>query len=124
MAHSVAITLIIIVVLIIVLVITGYISDPIIDIPTLALLGFLTYRVIDVTIRTRKRNLYTYEGKIGIAIEDIKNGEEGYIIIEGEYWKALALEDIKKNDEVVVVKRDGLKLIVKRRARNIETDRT
>lgn len=123
MAHPVAITLIIIAILIAILVLTGYISDPIIDIPSLALLGFLTYRVINVIIKTRGRNLYTYEGKIGKAIDDIKAGNVGYVLVEGEYWQALALEDIKKNEEIVVIKREGLKLIVKRRASKIETDR-
>ncbi|TRM73923.1 serine protease [Sulfolobus sp. E1] len=123
MAHPVAITIIIIVILIAVLVITGYISDPIIDIPSLALLGFLTYRVINVVIKTRGRNLYSYEGKIGKALEDMKVGKEGYVLVEGEYWQAIALEDIKKGEDIVVVKREGLKLIVKKRASRVETDR-
>ncbi|ACP34165.1 protein of unknown function DUF107 [Sulfolobus islandicus Y.G.57.14] len=123
MAHPVAITLIIIAVLIAILVITGYISDPIIDIPTLALLGFLTYRVINVVIKTRGRNLYSYEGKIGKAVDDIKSGQEGYVIVEGEYWRALALEDIKKNEDIVVVKREGMKLMVRKKVSDIETSR-
>ncbi|WP_338604629.1 NfeD family protein [Sulfolobus tengchongensis] len=123
MAHPLAITLIVIAILIAVLVITGYISDPIIDIPSLALLGFLTYRVINVVVKTRGRNLYSYEGKVGKAVDDIKAGQEGYVIVEGEYWQALALEDIRKNEEVIVVKREGLKLLVKRRVSDVETNR-
>jgi len=95
-AHPVAITLIIIAVLIAILVITGYISDPIIDIPTLALLGFLTYRVINVVIKTRGRNLYSYEGKIGKAVDDIKSGQEGYVIVEGGVLASLSSRGYKE----------------------------
>lgn len=89
----------------------------------MALLGFLTYRVINVVIKTRGRNLYSYEGKIGKAVDDIKSGQEGYVIVEGEYWRALALEDIKKNEDIVVVRREGMKLMVKKKVSDIETSR-
>ncbi len=115
MAHPVAITIIIIVILIAILVITGYISDPIIDIPTLFILGFLLYRTTRTLIKSRHLQYYSYKGKIGRAVEDIKENEEGYIIVDGEWWRARALEDIKKGDEVEVLDRKDLTLIVRKK---------
>lgn len=115
MFHPVAITIIIIVILIAILVITGYIADPIIDIPTLFLLGFLLYRTTNTLIKSRHLQYYSYKGKVGKALEDIKKGGEGYIIVEGERWRAKALEDIKKGDEVEVLDRKDLTLIVRKK---------
>ncbi|MDT7901793.1 MAG: NfeD family protein [Acidianus sp.] len=118
MAHHIVIPIIIILVLVIVLIATGYISDPIIDIPSFAIVGFLTYRIFYVIIKTRKRNLYSYTGKIGKALEDIPKGKEGYILIEGEYWRAIAEEPINSGDEVIVVGMQDLKLIVRKNKNN------
>ncbi|MUM65288.1 NfeD family protein [Acidianus infernus] len=118
MAHHIVIPIIIIIVLIIILIATGYISDPIIDIPSFAIVGFLTYRIFYVIIKTRKRNLYSYNGKIGKALEDIPKGKEGYILIEGEYWRAIAEEPISSGDEVIVVGMQDLKLIVRKNKNN------
>lgn len=115
MAHPVVITIIIIVILIAILVITGYISDPIIDIPTLFILGFLLYRTTRTLIKSRHLQYYSYKGKIGRALEDIKENGEGYIIVDGEWWRARALEDIKKGDEVEVLDRKDLTLIVRKK---------
>lgn len=119
MASHAVIPVIIILVLIIVLVLTGYIADPIIDIPSLAIIGFLTYRIFYVIVKTRRRNMFTYIGKIGKAVEDIKAGHIGYVLIEGEYWKALANEDIKQGDEVIVVAMKNLILIVKKKTNEV-----
>ncbi|BDC18371.1 NfeD family protein [Acidianus sp. HS-5] len=118
MVHYIVIPIIIIIVLIIILVITGYISDPIIDIPSFAIIGFLSYRIVYVIIKTRKRNLYSYKGKIGKAVDDIPKGKEGYVLIEGEYWKAIAEEPIVSGDEVVVIGMQDLKLIVRKNKNN------
>jgi len=82
--------------------------------------GFLSYRTVYVIVKTRKRNFFSYTGKVGEAKEDIKKGEEGYVMVEGEMWKAIPLEDVTKGDKVVVVKMEGLKLVVKRQVRNEE----
>lgn len=113
-AHAYVIPVIIILVLIIALILTGYISDPVVVVPSLALIGFLSYRMIYVIAKTRKRNLYTYRGKVGKAMDDIPKGKIGYVLVEGEYWEAIALEDIKKDETVVVEDMRDLKLLVKR----------
>ncbi|BBL46708.1 serine protease [Metallosphaera sedula] len=113
-AHAYVIPVIIILVLIIALILTGYIYDPIVVVPSLAIIGFLSYRIVYVIAKTRKRNLYTYKGKIGKAMEDIPKGKLGYVLVEGEYWEAVALEDIKKDETVVVEDMRDLKLLVKK----------
>ncbi|QKR00471.1 NfeD family protein [Metallosphaera tengchongensis] len=115
MAHAYVIPVIIIIVLIIALILTGYISDPIVVVPSLAIIGFLSYRMIYVIAKTRKRNLFTYQGKTGKAVDDIKRGEAGYVIVDGEYWEAIALEDIRKGEEIKVEGMRDLKLLVKKR---------
>ncbi|ARM74974.1 NfeD family protein [Acidianus manzaensis] len=119
MVAHIVIPIVVIIVLIIVLVVTGYISDPIIDIPSLAIIGFLSYRMFYVIIKTRKRNLYSYVGKSGKAVDDIKAGHTGYVIVEGEYWKAIAKEDIASGDEVTVIGMQDLNLIVKKKSNEV-----
>lgn len=113
-AHGYVIPVIIILILIIALIVTGYIYDPLVVIPSVAIIGFLAYRMFYVIVKTRKRNIYTYKGKIGKAIDDIPRGKIGYVVLEGEYWEALALDDIRKGDTVKVEDMRDLKLIVKR----------
>jgi Membrane-bound serine protease (ClpP class) len=115
-AHAYVIPVIIIIVVLIVLIATGYIYDPIVDVPSAALIGFLTYRMIYVIAKTRKRNLFTYRGKVGRAVDDIPKGKTGYVVVEGEYWVAVGLEDIKSGEEVVVEEMRDLKLFVKKKA--------
>ncbi|AWR96495.1 NfeD family protein [Acidianus sulfidivorans JP7] len=119
MAAHIIIPIIIIIVLIIILVVTGYIADPIIDIPSLAIIGFLSYRMMYVIVKTRKRNLFTYIGKTGKAVDDIKAGKIGYVIVEGEYWKAIAKEDIAKGDDIIVVGMQDLNLVVKKKSNEV-----
>ncbi len=115
-AHAYVIPVIIILVLIIALILTGYISDPVVVVPSLAIIGFLSYRIVYVITKTRKRNLFMYKGKVGKAIEDIPKGKVGYVVVEGEYWEAVALEDIKKDEMVRVEDMRDLKLLVKKNA--------
>ncbi len=52
-------------------------------------------------------------GEKGIARSDIdKDG--GIVFVHGEIWKAISNEKIKKGEEVIVKKIDGLKLIVEK----------
>ncbi len=53
-------------------------------------------------------------GERGEAVEDIPEGKKGTVFVHGELWKAKALEDIKKGDEVEVAKVEGLTLFVKK----------
>jgi membrane-bound serine protease (ClpP class) len=78
--------------------------------------GFTAFSVYKI-VKARKAppKLWKLEGSEGVALDDIKRGGEGFILIEGEYWKAVALEDIKKGDRVVVVGKEGPLLKVKKK---------
>ncbi|MEM1641030.1 MAG: nodulation protein NfeD [Acidilobaceae archaeon] len=52
-------------------------------------------------------------GAVGIALDDIPPGEEGFALIEGEYWKVRSDQRISRGDKVLVVGKEGPRLIVK-----------
>jgi len=120
MVSHIVIPLIILVIVIALLVITGQYANPIVAIPSLAIVGFISYRVGYVIYKTRNRNLFSYVGKIGKAIENIPKGGEGYVMIEGELWKAIAEEPVTEGDKVIVTRMEGLKLRVKKYSENGE----
>jgi len=117
MVSHIAIPVIIIVVVILLLVLTGQYLNPIVAVPSLAIVGYISYRIFYVIWKTRGRNIYTYIGKIGKAVDDLVPGKEGYVIVEGEYWKAISDEYIAKDEEIIVVGMDNFKLIVKKYTR-------
>jgi membrane-bound serine protease (ClpP class) len=53
-------------------------------------------------------------GAFGVAADDLWRGKEGKVFIEGEYWNAVADEDIEKGGRVAVVEVNGLLLKVKK----------
>lgn len=77
-----------------------------------ALTAFVVYKVLQV--RRVKPYIWRLEGSIGEAIDDIGPGKQGYVIVEGEYWKATSDEEIKKGDKIVVVKKEDHILRVKK----------
>ncbi|MBW9140828.1 MAG: NfeD family protein [Candidatus Aramenus sp.] len=118
MASHVVIPIIVIIVVIIALIVTGYIADPLVDIPSLALIGFLTYRMVYVIVKTRHRNFYSYTGKVGKAVDDLAPNKPGYVLIEGEYWQAVSNEPISAGEPVIVVGKQGFILVVKKANRD------
>ncbi|MCS7095172.1 MAG: hypothetical protein NZ988_05130 [Thaumarchaeota archaeon] len=74
-----------------------------------AFVGFVVYKV---TRAVKRRTLQISLEEFGRAAEDIPSGSVGYVVVGGEYRRALALEEVKKGDEVTVVgKKDGLLLV-------------
>ncbi len=76
--------------------------------------GFITFKLIK--IKRKKPEPYTPVGKVGKALEDLKPGVEAFVIIEGEYWRAVSEEFIPKDSEVVVVDMVGAILKVRRKS--------
>ena len=75
----------------------------------LALSGWLI-AIIARAIRAKPIShimFYPTPGLMGVALEDIKAGQMGIVKIRGEYWRAIALEDVKYGDSVVVVSYRG-----------------
>lgn len=84
-----------------------------------ASMGAATAMVVYKVLHARKPKPYIWslESKKGIALESIKKGETGFVMIEGEYWKAIAEDDISKGDRVVVVSKEGPLIKVRKHAR-------
>lgn len=61
-----------------------------------------------------------YLGKTAIAISKIHPEKKGKVEIFGTTWAAISEFDIKKDDEVIIIKKEGLKLTVV--PKNIESD--
>lgn len=75
--------------------------------------GILMFKVIKV--RRRKPYEFLPTGKVGRAIDDLSPGKPGFVVVEGEYWKAVSDEEIPKGSEVIVVSVEGAVLRVKKK---------
>ena len=75
--------------------------------------GIIVWQV--VKSRNIKTTLFEIKGKVGIAKTDIKPGQEGFVLVEGELWSATSSEEIKQGEQVIVVDRKDHILIVKKR---------
>lgn len=80
------------------------------------ILGFLAGVAVYKVLKVRKREpiLWTIVGKKGKALDDIGPGKEGFVMVEGEYWRAVSDEEIRKGEAIVVVAKEGPVLRVKR----------
>ena len=82
---------------------------------SLSLLGgffaFMIYKVVKV--RKMVSPLQSYPKGIGRALDDIDKDKEGFIIIQGEYWKAISDGPIKAGSKVMVLEKRGTLLLVK-----------
>jgi len=71
----------------------------------------VVYKIIQV--RRRKPFLWTIEGATGIAIDDIDADKPGFVLVEGEYWKAVSAgEPIRKGQRIRVLRKEGPLLVV------------
>ncbi len=64
------------------------------------------------TIRRPPANLYSVVGKIGEAEDDIKANGIGWVLVEGELWRAKAVKDVKRGQRVRVIKKEEEVLVV------------
>jgi len=74
--------------------------------------GVILYKIIEA--KRRKPVIFELKGRVGRALDDIKAGSIGFVVVEGEYWRSLAEEDIPKDSEVIIVDKRGSLLVVKR----------
>lgn len=75
--------------------------------------GILMFKVI----KAKRKKPYEFlpTGKVGKAVDDLSPGKPGFVIVEGEYWKAVSDEEIPKGSEIVVVSVEGAILRVKKK---------
>ncbi len=76
------------------------------------LTAFMLYKVVQA--KRRRVTLFELEGKMGRSVDRIPAGGEGFVMVEGEYWRAYSDEDIEPGSPVVVVGRRGSLLIVRK----------
>ncbi len=111
------------VIVIVTLVIVGVLYDrgymtladaAIISVFLLAISGFVAYKVVESQREAVKTGLEAMVGKSGYASDDMKPGEEGFVVIEGEYWRAVnaSSRSISKDEKIRVVRVRGLLLEV------------
>lgn len=86
-------------------------------ISTSVVLGSFFGIVLFKVIRVRRKKPYEFlpVGKIGRAVDDLGPGRTGFVVVEGEYWRASSDEEVPKGSEVLVVGLEGSTLKVKKR---------
>ncbi len=68
-----------------------------------------------IKLRKVKHRIFEIIGKEGVAKDEIKPDKEGYVLIEGELWRAISERDIiKPGERVMVINRKDFLLIVKK----------
>ncbi len=78
--------------------------------------GYAVYKIIQV--RKRKPIVWSIVGLKGRAVDEITSDRPGFVIVEGEYWKALSRGGvIRPGEEVIVVGKEGPLLIVEKASR-------
>jgi len=77
-----------------------------------AFTGFAVYKIVEA--KRRESKYFTPVERVGRAVDDIKPGSEGFVIVNGEYWRAISDEFIPKGSKVKVVRMEGAKLVVKK----------
>ncbi len=76
------------------------------------LFGVLIYKFVE--IRKKKTPIQKFPTGEGRAVDNISVDGEGYVVVQGEYWKATSREKISAGDRVVVMGNLEKKLIVER----------
>ena len=77
-----------------------------------AFTGFAVYKIVEA--KRRESKYFTPIERIGHAVDNIKPGSEGFVIVNGEYWRAISDEFIPKGSKVKVVRMEGARLVVKK----------
>lgn len=87
-----------------------------------AFTGFILYKIIKVKKQPPKLTTVP-EGSVGKAIDNIGPNNPGFVIVEGEYWKAISDEEIHKGDKIVVIGKEGPLLKVRKISIHMEKEK-
>jgi len=82
--------------------------------PLLAFSVFALYKVLKAKRLRPKLYIAGLVGQEAIALDELGPGKEGFVRCAGEYWAASSDEYVKPGERVIVVGKEGSKLIVKR----------
>jgi len=84
-----------------------------VGIASAAVAGLVAWQL--VILRKKRSEIFEMVGKEGVAKEDIEPGREGYVLVEGELWRATSKDHIKAGDTIVVIGKKGLLLEVRKK---------
>ncbi len=82
---------------------------------TAGLTLFLVHRVLSAHKLKKRTGTEGMIGEVGYAFTDLWKGKVGKVFVHGEIWNALAHEDIVKNEDIRVLKIEGMTLTVKKK---------
>ncbi len=80
-------------------------------------MGFALYKVIKAR-RMPPKIKPIPTGLVGKALDDIGPGKPGFVLINGEYWKAISDEEIPRGSRVIVLEKSGSYLKVEKAGDN------
>jgi membrane-bound serine protease (ClpP class) len=66
---------------------------------------FAAYKVLQA--RRKRPFMRGMVGDFAEAVDDISPDKKGFVIYQGEYWKAQSSVPVKRGDKVKIVKKDG-----------------
>jgi membrane-bound serine protease (ClpP class) len=66
---------------------------------------FAAYKVVEV--RRRKPMGWSMIGELAEAVDDLEPGTEGFVIYQGELWKAIANTPVKRGEKVRITAKEG-----------------
>ena len=83
----------------------------------IAIISFLLILIIYKILKIwkKKPEIGTLIGEECEASENIKSGNVGKILFRGEIWSAIAEEDIKKGDKLIIVGKENWHLRVRKK---------
>jgi len=80
------------------------------------IVSFFALGVVDVTIRKKKYfDINRLKGNYAEAKTDMEKGSKGVVYAEGEEWTAIAMDNIKRGEKVIIEKIEGSVLYVKKK---------
>jgi len=95
----------------------GFVRGVLIGI-SIVLGGFLFLIITKLSkLRKKETPFFLETKKIGKVVQDFVSGK-GMVRIEGENWQAESIDELKKMDEVVVLKQNGMILVVGKKEGN------
>jgi membrane-bound ClpP family serine protease len=81
-----------------------------------SIVSFFALGVADVTIRKKKYfDINRLKGNYAEAKTDMEKGSKGVVYAEGEEWTAIAMDNIKRGEKVIIEKIEGSVLYVKKK---------
>lgn len=86
------------------------------SIPVIVLAIVLLLVMYKITVAMQKKpTVGTVAGNTAVAVDSFGKEKEGFVRLNGEYWKAISEEVVHEGDEVEVINKKREKLVVKKR---------